>query len=177
VYCQINLIRDTPNETLPQFGERLVKFINEHDVDGLILDLRWNNGGNTLLAQPFLHHLMRNEKINRRGSFFVVIGRRTFSAAQNLATFLERHTNAIFVGEPTGSSPNFVGEEEFFTLPYSGMSANVSELLWQSAWPWDQRTWIAPTLYTPPTFAAFRRNQDPALEAIAEYRRSIPTSN
>jgi tetratricopeptide repeat protein len=177
VYCQFNIIRDLPNETVAQFGERLVKFVNENDVDGLVLDLRWNNGGNTLLAQPFLHQIMRSEKINRRGSLFVVIGRRTFSAAQNLATFLERHTNAIFVGEPTGSSPNFVGEEEFFTLPYSGMAANVSELLWQSAWPWDRRTWIAPLLYSPPTFAAFRRSQDPALEAIAEYRRSTPTSN
>ena len=171
VYSQINSVRNMPNETLPQFGERVSKFIAENDVDGLVVDLRWNNGGNTFLAEGFLQQMMRADKINRRGRLFVVIGRRTYSAAQNLATFLERHTNAIFVGEPTGSSPNFVGEEEFFTLPYSGLAANVSELFWQSSWPGDHRTWIAPLLYTPPTFAAYRRNHDPAMEAIAEYRR------
>lgn len=172
VYCQINSVRNTSNETLPQFGERLLAFVEEKDVDGLVVDLRWNNGGNTMLEPGFLDPIVRSEKINRRGRLFVVIGRRTYSAAQNLATFFERHTNAIFVGEPTGSSPNFVGEEEFFTLPYSGIAANVSDLFWQSSWPGDHRTWIAPLLYTPPTFAAFRKNQDPAMEAIAEYLRS-----
>jgi sugar lactone lactonase YvrE len=30
----------------------------------------------------------------------------------------------------------------------------------------DYRTWIAPQIYAPPTFAAYRANRDPALEAI-----------
>lgn len=170
VYCQINSLRNLPNETLAQFGERLFRLVQNNEVEALVLDLRWNNGGNTALALEFLHHVIRSEKINRPGALFVIIGRRTFSAAQNLATYLERHTNAVFVGEPTGSSPNYVGEEEFFLLPYSGIPANVSELFWQSAWPWDRRRWIAPLLYAPPTFEAYRRNQDPAMDAIAAYR-------
>ena len=59
-------------------------------------------------------------------------------------------THAIFVGEPTGSSPNFVGETSHAT---------------------DVRTWIPPTLYVPETFAAFRVRRDPALEAILAYPR------
>jgi hypothetical protein len=34
----------------------------------------------------------------------------------------------------------------------------------------DYRTWIAPQIYTPPTFAAFRANRDPAMEAILSYK-------
>ncbi len=30
----------------------------------------------------------------------------------------------------------------------------------------DGRTWIAPLLYTPPSFEAYRAKRDPALEAI-----------
>ena len=74
-------------------------------------------------------------------------------------------------GEPTGSSPNFIGEETIFTLPYSKVLANVSDLYWQSAWPMDYRTWIAPQIYTPPTFAAFSASRDPALEAIISYKQ------
>jgi len=115
-------------------------------------------------------------KRDRRGRLYVIIGRSTFSAAQNLSTLIERHTEAIFVGEPTGSSPTFVGETIDFQLPYSGVWANVSDLLWQSGWPMDERTWIAPLLYTPPTFAAFRENRDPALEAILAVREQAPGS-
>lgn len=46
-------------------------------------------------------------RINWRGALFVIIGRNTFSAAQNSATLLDRHTHAVFVGEPTGSRPSF----------------------------------------------------------------------
>src|SRR5262249_3400480 len=55
VYAQVNSVRNMPNETLPQFGERLVRFVNESDADGLVVDLRWNNGGNTLLTPEFLN--------------------------------------------------------------------------------------------------------------------------
>jgi hypothetical protein len=169
VYCQFNSVRNDPKETLAAFSERLFKFVNENDVKKLVIDLRWNNGGNTFLLPPLVHGLIKNEKINQRGHLFVIIGRRVFSAAQNAATFFERDTNATFVGEPTGSSPNFVGEEDPFILPYSKIAANVSDLLWQSAYPQDRRTWIAPQIYLPPTFKAYSTNRDTALEAILAY--------
>jgi hypothetical protein len=87
---------------------------------------------------------------------------------------IERHTGAIFAGEPTGSSPNFIGESIPFALPYSKLAGTISDLFWQSAWPMDHRTWIAPRLYTPPTFAAYAENRDPALEAILALDEHLP---
>ena len=166
VYFQFNRVLNDANESLAAFSDRLYRFINEHDVSKLVIDMRWNNGGNTYLSRPLLNRIIRSDKVNQRGKLFVIIGRRTFSAAQNTATYFERYTNAIFVGEPTGSSPNFVGEETPFSLPYSKIVANVSDLYWESSWPQDHRKWIAPQIYVPPTFAAYRANRDPALEAI-----------
>ena len=60
---------------------------------------------------------MRCDAVDRDGHLFVLIGRRTFSAAMNCASLLELHSKATFVGEPTGSRPNFVGESTYFTLP------------------------------------------------------------
>ena len=170
VYFQFNSVRNDAKEPLAAFAERLFKFVNEKDVEKLVVDMRWNNGGNTGLLRPLLQGLIKNEKVNKPGKLFVITGRRTFSAAQNAATYFERDTNAIFVGEPTGSSPNFVGEEDPFVLPYSKILANVSHLYWQSSYPQDQRTWIAPHIYVPPTFEAYRVNRDTALEAVISYR-------
>jgi len=174
VYCQFNRVADGPRESLPEFSRRLLEHVDDHDVERLVIDVRANGGGNTFLEMPFLHGLVASRKINRRGRLFVIIGRATFSAAQNFATLVQRHTEAVFVGEPTGSSPTFVGESVEFRLPYSGLRANVSDLLWQSSWPMDYRRWIAPTLYAPPTFAAFAANRDPAMEAILACRDDLP---
>jgi hypothetical protein len=67
-----------------------------------------------------------------------------------------------------------VGETIPITLPYSKLEANVSDLYWQTSWPMDHRSWIAPLIYTPPTFEAFRQNRDPAMEAILSCREHLP---
>ncbi len=173
VYAQVNRVQDAAAEPMAAFTERLFAFVDTHPIDKLVLDLRWNDGGNTFLSLPLLHHIVASP-LNRRGSLFVIIGRRTFSAAQNMASFLDLHTEAIFVGEPTGSSPSFVGETWHWTLPYSGVEMNVSDLRWVGTWPGDYRIWIAPDLFTPPTFATYRKNRDPALEAILALDDHLP---
>jgi tetratricopeptide (TPR) repeat protein len=174
VYFQFNGVGDQTPESLEPFCERLFTFIEGHDVSKLVIDLRWNGGGNTYLVQPLLHRLIGCAKVNQPGCLYVIIGRGTFSAAQNTATAIERETSAIFVGEPSGSRPNFIGETIPFTLPYSKTKVNVADLYWQTAWPMDHRPWIAPQLYAPPTFEAFSQNRDPALEAIASCTEHLP---
>jgi hypothetical protein len=173
-YFQLNSIADDPDEPLSAFVERLFTSVAENKSERLVLDLRWNGGGNTGLIRPLLHRLLRCEHINRPGALFVVIGRATFSAAQNLATLIGEHTAALFVGEPTGSSPNFVGETAPFRLPYSRLEVNVSDLYWQTSWPTDHRRWIAPDIYAPPTITSYLANRDPAMEAILACREHLP---
>ena len=174
VYFQYNAVLDHPAEPFAAFCDRLFGFIQQRRPARLVIDMRWNGGGNTFLAQPLLHHLIACPAVNRRGALFVIIGRLTFSAAQNTATAIDRETNAIFVGEPTGSRPNFIGEVVAFELPYSKVRANAADLFWQTSWPWDHRTWIAPDVYAPPTFEAFSRNEDPAMDAILAVGEHFP---
>jgi tetratricopeptide (TPR) repeat protein len=174
VYFQYNAVMDHPAEPFAAFCDRLFAFIADRRPGRLVIDLRWNGGGNTFLSQALLHHLIRNREISRRGALFVIIGRLTFSAAQNTATAIGRETEPIFVGEPTGSRPNFNGETIPFELPYSKLRANAGDLFWQTSWPEDHRTWIAPDIYAPPTFEAFCRNDDPALDAILALREHLP---
>jgi tetratricopeptide (TPR) repeat protein len=174
VYLQFNSVRDDAAEALGEFFDRVFAFIDSNQVERLVIDMRWNGGGNTLLTQRLLHHLIASPKVNQPGSLFVIIGRSTFSAAQNTVTAIERETSAIFVGEPSGSCPNFIGESIPFELPYSKMLVNVADLFWQTSWPIDARTWICPDIYAPPTFAAYARNIDPAMAAILAATEHLP---
>ena len=176
IYFQFNSVRDHPAEPFGQFCDRLFGCIASRRPARLVIDMRFNGGGNTFLGQPLLHHVIGCPAINRRGALFVIIGRMTFSAAQNIATMLEQHTNATFVGEPTGSRPNFIGESVPFELPVSKVVVNVSDLYWQTGYPMDHRPWIAPQLYAPPTFESFSRNHDPALAAVLAATGNLPGS-
>jgi len=166
VYFQYNRVQNDGKESIAKFSARLLDFVEHHDVQKLVIDMRWNSGGNNFLNAPLLEGLIRCTKIDQPGKLFVIVGRNTFSAAMCGATQIERYTKAVMVGEPTGSSPNFIGETVIVKLPYSRMTASISDLYWENSVAMDYRTWIAPRIYTPPTFAAYRAGRDPALEAI-----------
>jgi len=85
------------------------------------LDLRFNSGGNGSITPPMLKTLIEFEINNPSGKIFVIMGRGTFSAAQNLLTEITEYTNPILVGEPSGSNPNHIGEAGWLKLPYSGL--------------------------------------------------------
>lgn len=169
LYVQYNRVRDEQEESVETFFDRVFALIARDDVQRLILDIRLNEGGNMTLNRPLIHHLIRCDSINQWGRLFVVIGRHTFSAAMNLAVDLERHTRALFVGEPTGARPNHYGENVEVTLPHSGLRYTVSALWWQYSSPRDDRPWIAPDFPAPLWSADYAANRDPALEAILHY--------
>ena len=166
VYCQYNGVRNKDEETLSVFSERLFAFIEAHEVQALILDVRLNGGGDLTTHRPLLHNIIRCSKINQKGHFFAIIGRDTFSAAQHLTGQLDTHTQVIFVGEPSGSRPQFVGEGNSFILPFSGLNVNVSNLFWQTTFAYDRRMWIPPDIRAEFTSQHYKTNRDPALEAI-----------
>jgi hypothetical protein len=175
LWVQFNSVLDAKEESLEQFCARLFDFVDHHDVDKLAIDLRWNGGGNLELLDPLIHGLIkRDTTINRRGHLFTVIGRGTFSAAHVCAALLEAHTHTLFVGEPSGETPNHFGDNVRIELPYSKIPVLISKWPWQVRLPWDRRPWIAPQLPAPYTFADYRANRDPAFEAIVKCDHDEP---
>jgi len=165
-----NRVRDGLDEPLAALFDRLFVQIETEGVERLVIDLRLNHGGNNALNLPLVHHLVRSDRVNQWGKLFVVIGRRTFSAAMNLAVDLERHTRVLFVGEPTGSSPNHFGENAEIVLPHGGLRATAAALWWQHSLPYDDRPWIAPDLPAPLRSDDYAANRDPVLAAILAAR-------
>ena len=167
LYVQFNVVGDKEEgESVEQFFDRLFALAERNDVERFVLDIRLNGGGNNFLARPIWYGLVGNKQLNQLGKLYVIIGRATFSAAQNLATILDEHTEAVFVGEPTGGRPNAYGDARAVTLPNSGLRVSISTLYWQDAMPWDDRAWVAPEIAADLTSADYARNRDPALETI-----------
>jgi hypothetical protein len=86
--------------------------------------------------------------------------------AQNFLNNVERWTNATIVGEPSGSKPNFAGEDTELLLPYSGLRGSISTRWWQDAGPLDRRQWIAPNWSIPVRSSDYFANRDPVLDAV-----------
>lgn len=172
-YIQYNKVGDMERESLADFSRRVLALVDTADVDRLVLDLRLNRGGNGTLNRPLLVSLIKARKLDGPGKLFAIIGRSTFSAAQFMVNDLERYTDAVFVGEPSGGKVNSYGDSRKITLPHSGITVRVSIYWWQEE-PYDTRQWKAPDVAAELTSVDYHANVDPALKAIAEYRAEPP---
>ncbi len=168
MYVQFNQVRDAPLESIAAFSARLRAALVAEQPTTLIVDVRHNNGGNNTLVRPLVRALIEFDMRAPEHRIFVLMGRNTFSAAQNFLNRVERWTDASFVGEPSSSCPNFVGEGNEFVLPFSRVRVSISNLLWQDSDPWDDRPWIEPDLAVALTAEDYFAGVDPVLERALE---------
>ena len=169
LYIQYNQVEDEPGgEPIASYFPRLLKQAEEKKVTRLILDLRLNGGGDNGLNRPIWHALIKSDFLNQKGKLWVAIGPKTFSAAMNCVDDLEMNTNALFIGEPTGESPNMWGDPVEFTLPNSGFVIQTSSLWSQLEDPRDDREFRAPDVAVDLTFADYANNVDPVMKAIEQ---------
>ncbi|NWG92110.1 MAG: hypothetical protein HXY21_06325 [Parvularculaceae bacterium] len=170
----IGAMEDAEKKSFETFTAEASAAIAATKADRVIIDLRDNGGGNNMLAEPLRRTLVKS-RFNRAGGLYVLTSPATFSAAQNFATRLERETDALFVGEPTGGSPNHFGDAKFAHAPTSGIPYIISTLRWQDSPPFDERPWILPDIPAPPDFGDFLAGRDAALE-LALAHQAEPVS-
>jgi hypothetical protein len=152
--------------------ESAFHYLDMNNAQGLAVDLRNNGGGDNHLNWPLIEGIKARPRINRRGHLFALVGRATFSAAMHCAVCLERHTTCIFVGEPTGNSPNHFGDAIDYELPNTRLTVRVSSLWWQESFPYDIRSAITPQHRVEYTGADYARGRDAGLAVLADVFRA-----
>lgn len=177
MYIQFNVVQQKEELTLLDFNLKLRENIRKSNTQNLILDLRFNSGGDGSICPPMLKTLIEFEVINPKGKIFVLIGRETFSAAQNLLTEITKFTNPILVGEPSGSKPSFIGEAGWFQLPYSGLMGIVASQYHQTYKAEDHRNWIAPHIPVSLSSTDYFTGNDKALNLIKEVIKASEIKN
>ena len=181
MYIQLNAMVDKSVFSPITFVEnyrRAFAYIDAHpgEIDRLVIDLRYNFGGNGDLVDALVHEVIkRDSSVNRTGHLFVLTGRKTFSAGADLLLQLRRHTAALVVGEPAGVGFNASGNPTVLTLPHSGFPVSISTNWGQSANS-DDTTWTVP-VEIPAQFSSsdYLEGRDPALDVIFATPAPFPT--
>ena len=145
-------------------ADELRALVAARHPERVVVDLRNHLGGDNF-AYPALLDALRDEAIDRPGRLFVLTGRSTFSAAVNFATELEA-TSAVFVGEPTGGSPNLYADTIPVDVPSLGVAVKISTRYWEKSTPGDPRLAIEPDLPVPLTVDDWLAGRDPVLAAV-----------
>lgn len=166
LYIQYNYVTNASSQSFVDFNAELIEKLTQLKTENLILDIRHNAGGDGSTYPPLLKTLIQFEALNPKGKIFVVMGRNTFSAAHNLLLDINRLTNPILVGEPSGSRPNALGEAGWFKLPYSGTWGIISSQFHQASKAEDHRIWVAPHVPVSLSSVQYFAGDDPAMQAI-----------
>ncbi len=171
LYIRYNQIarKNDSGQKMNKFVKKIKKEIKKKPVQRLVLDLRQNNGGDNTTYGSLLTALKDNAAINQPGKLFAIINRGVFSAAANFVTDLEKQTNVVFVGEPTGGSPNHYGDAVPVVLPNFGGTLLVSTVYHQRSEPNDARLSVEPDIAVELSAADYFSGRDAAMAAILEF--------
>jgi hypothetical protein len=147
-----------------EFEEKVLKTIENSEIDKLIFDMRFNGGGSSYLAESLIDKISANKKINKKGKLFVVVGNDTFSSAIFNTIYFKEKTQAIIIGEETSGKPNHFGYTKSFRLPYSEIKITYSSEFWKLIK--DNDVTIVPDIKIENSYIDYKNGIDPVFEYI-----------
>ena len=167
-----------PARPFAVFVRDVLAAADAHTVRRVVIDLRWNSGGNTGILEPLKSGL--NARLPQLGKVYVLIGPATFSSAMMEAAALRYDLPATLVGETAGEKLNTYAVSTQFTLPHSQMHVHYSlaylhvlgdlaktrRLAIPAAAAGDTTGFLEPDLRVPMTFSDMLKGRDAVLEAV-----------
>ncbi len=138
----------------------LMKEIEERGPAKIVIDMRENGGGRVNLLMPFIDKLSRT-LLNKKGRIYVLIGRRTFSAAILNSVTLKTRTYAQLIGEETSGSVVHFGSVRQFTLPETRLMVRYSTQYVVTEEKYDGS--LRPDVVIPEKFSDYSKGIDAAL--------------
>jgi hypothetical protein len=176
-YIMLNLFHDSETETLPDFFARAMREVDAQRPRRLIIDLRENPGGDGSNGGPIVRELIARQRDQPWRELYILVGGRTYSAAQLVLYPLLQNVQATMVGEPMGGSWQMFGDYSTFQLERIGMELRVSALRHSLSESTDLRTVIPVDYPARFSFRDYIAGRDPAVDPIlaGEEVRSITT--
>jgi hypothetical protein len=127
-YVHFNRSGNAPTESLAEFGKGALAELQSSVARKIVVDLRFNTGGDLSIGRPFITQLGALAK-ERGIKVYVIIGRATFSAGIYHAMQLRQYADAILVGEPIGDVLEIWSEGGNLLTPNSKLSLHFADRL------------------------------------------------
>lgn len=172
LYFQFTRSAEDAKNPLRGFEERLWREIESKPLRAVIVDLRFNTGGNLEVGRALLDQLMAK---TRDVPLYVIEGGTTFSAGLYHVAQLKHGAKVTLVGEAPGDKLDFWSEGGNFKLPNSGLTVHFAnaEHCYSMGRAHDNSCLtnmpvdtVVPDLKAPLTFGEYAAGIDPALTAI-----------
>jgi|CXWL01.1.fsa_nt_gi hypothetical protein len=178
LYVQFFRAQDAQNETVAAFGQRLLADMQADPPRKLVIDMRFNTGGNLQLARPFFAALTQAPIAQRRDGLYIISGINTFSAGITPMAQVKQDARVTIVGEGPGDDLDFWSEGGNVPLPYSGIMMHFADRMHTySRAQYDLAPGVLDTNYDVDTLAPdmptrwrwrdYLDGRDPSLQAIA----------
>jgi hypothetical protein len=186
LFIQLKAIADTDKQHIGDFLSATTDEMRAHQPCNIILDMRFNSGGDYTKAARFASHLP--DFVPPSGRIYLLTGPQTFSAAITTTAFVRQAagSRAIILGEPVGDRLAFYGEGNEGCLPHENICLHYATGMHDYAHrcvDWDRCFWLnwffpvqvkslAPDETIKMTFADYTARRDPVLEravALAAY--------
>lgn len=164
LYCAYNacLLRD--DYPMRDFVGDLNETLSSEDVTHVVIDLRRNSGGNSLVAVPLIGWL-RGLSNEGGADISLIVGRWTYSSGILNALDIAGIPGVTVYGERTGGSPNHLGEVRTAILPFSGMTVSYPTKYFKRVD--GEGSTMVPDIDIPLTPAMLFRGENRVLNAIS----------
>ncbi len=164
VYVRYNSCSNMKDYSFSKFTRDVFDTVDSKNATTMVIDLRDNGGGNSMIFDPFIGEIKKHYTINNKDSLYVIVGRSTFSSAILNAMDLKQKTNATVIGEPTGGRPNHFGEVKVLHLSNVDLDIQYSSNYFKTT---DEDTdSLYPDVETPLKAASYFKGQDDCLNYI-----------
>lgn len=110
LYVQYNSSSEEDGSSVKEQSATLLGALDKHEIQKVIVDLRFNTGGNLMLMRGVFERMLRKDVFKQPDSLFVITGTSTFSAGLFCAANLKQEGKAIVVGELAGDDLDFWAE-------------------------------------------------------------------
>ena len=140
-----------------------------HPTSRLVIDMRQNGGGDFFEGRKhMIEPVKKRPGLNQKGRVFVLIGRRTFSAALANAIDFRKETNAILWASRSASAEQ-LSENDEMTLPNSRLVVGYSTRYYKFL---DEDVpAVLPDQRIDPTWADFQAGRDAVMDWVLSQPR------
>jgi len=180
LYLQINRSEPMAEVSIADTLADLLQSLETSQTERLIVDVRFNTGGN---AQAFEDFTLRLERATRGLQRFLITGPATFSAGITMAARWRQRGDVRIVGEAVGDELRSWSEGGNIVLPNSGLVAhfaNGSHVYDSGPCPGDNHCLqipietLEPDIVAALTWEDYLDGRDPAVDAILTAPRKAP---